>query len=156
MWVGKCRIPTWLAMKGNHSASCGLWSIPIPERPGAAGFGVRKCYSSNLSYFSFGARVERGRGQTLLPRNTHVGWGHECWLQRRRIGLGLFLWTHRCRCTMWWSLRRRQPYLVNWIPAKVVGQLQASCPRGDFLESLLSRRHFPFFPFMPQPSVLGK
>lgn len=34
----------------------------------------------------------------------------------------------------------------------VVGQLQASCPQGDFAKSLLSRRHFPF---MPQPSILG-
>lgn len=93
------------------------------------------------------ARVERGRGQTLLPWNTHVGWGHRCWLQRRRIGLGLFLWSHRCRCTMWWSRRRRQPYLVNWIPAKIgllwassrpsaPGLLPCSCPQGDFLESL--------------------
>lgn len=34
----------------------------------------------------------------------------------------------------------------------VVGQLQASCPQGDFSKSLLSKRHFPF---MPQPSILG-
>ena len=35
------------------------------------------------------------------PRSTHPGWAHGCWLQRRRIGLGLFLWSHRCRWTMW-------------------------------------------------------
>ena len=50
------------------------------------------------------------------PRSTHAGWAHGCWLQRRRMGLGLFLWSHRCRWTRWWSRRLRQPYLVNWIP----------------------------------------
>lgn len=59
---------------------------------------------------------------------THSGWGHWCWLQCLRMGLGLFLWSHRCRCTMWWSRRRRQPYLVNWIP--VVRGRGSRLPRG--------------------------
>lgn len=58
--------------------------------------------------------------QSLLW-DTHAGWAHGCWLQRRRMGLGLFLWSHRCRWTMWWSRRRRQPYLVNWIPVGRAG-----------------------------------
>lgn len=40
-----------------------------------------------------------GSGSSSLL-GTHSGWGHWCWLQRLRMGLGLFLWSHRCRCTM--------------------------------------------------------
>lgn len=57
-----------------------------------------------------------GGGQGPVSLSTHAGWAHGCWLQRRRMGLGLLLGSHRCLCTMRWSRRRRQPYLVNWTP----------------------------------------
>lgn len=120
----------------DRRAGCGrglAWTTFFPGRPACRGFVSRlQDWRKQTLQAVFWDRADRsatpclqgpGQGTRLLapPLGTHSGCGHWCWLQRRRMGLGLFLWSHRCRCTMWWSRRRRQPYLVNWIPVERMG-----------------------------------